>query len=223
MLDFLKEQDNTSSSAPAKQKGQKSKSASVKKDASDSSFLSVDNQKKSLHKSSMLLVAVVCIGFVALFLMIKKGAPQAAIARTVDAEQAQMDALLSKLGGVRSEMSSKMDKILKRFYEYSNTKQIPVDRLGKNPFRMTGVWAGLGESSHKDLQNLVGGNVGYSLQLFSIIRADGNNGKSRCIIDDRILYVGDTIRDMKVTEIADNYVKLESNEGQLILKLNSEN
>ena len=235
MLNFLREQENLDSAGPL-QKGRRSKSsddnvgisqtqknASVgPDDSADSKFLSVDTNKKALQKSTILLIAVVCLGMIALFFMIKKGTPKAAEG-TVDLEQAQIDVLIAKLGGVRNEMSSRMDKILKKFYEFSEARQVPVDRLGKNPFKVSSLLAGMDEPSHQDWQKLVGADATYGLQLFSIVQPAGEDEKSRCVIDDKILCEGDSIRGMKVTEIGDNFVKLQAGDDQVILKLNADN
>jgi hypothetical protein len=79
------------------------------------------------------------------------------------------------------------------------------------------------EPSHQDWQKLVGADATYGLQLFSIVQPAGEDEKSRCVIDDKILCEGDSIRGMKVTEIGDNFVKLQAGDDQVILKLNADN
>ena len=226
MLDFIREQENADSKAQ-KNKNQTKQKETKAEDNKDSKeqFLTVDTQKKNLQKSTILLIVVVIIGMIGLFWMIKKGTPNTAAASTADPEQAQIDVLIAKLGGVRSEMSSKMDTILKKFYEFTNTKQIPADKLEKNPFRMSSYLAGISEAAQQDLESLIGVNGVYNLQLFSIIKSDSEDEKSCCVINDRILYTGDTISGLELVEIGENFVKLSA-EGiaePVILKMNEEN
>lgn len=221
MLDFLREQEKADS------KGQKTKNQTKPKetkpeDSKDSKeqFLSVDTQKKNLQKSTILLIVVVVIGMFCLFVMIKKGSPQSAVAGNPDPEQAQIDVLIAKLGGVRSEMSSRMDTILKKFYEFTDTKQVPVERLGKNPFRRSSYFAGLSEGA--DLESLIDMRGVYNLQLFSIIKSDSDDSQSCCVINDKILHTGDTVSGMEIVEIGDNFVKLSAEGGTepVVLRMN---
>ncbi len=55
-----------------------------------------------------------------------------------------------------------------------------------------------------------------SMQLLSIIQSDEGNC---CMIDDSILYEGDSIRSFKVSQISDSFVKLVSEGVETILKL----
>jgi hypothetical protein len=54
------------------------------------------------------------------------------------------------------------------------------------------------------------------MQLLTIMQSEQGNC---CMIDDKILYKGDTIRDFKVVEVGDTSVKLESNGVDIELKL----
>ncbi|MHC4722572.1 MAG: hypothetical protein ACYS6I_07670, partial [Planctomycetota bacterium] len=58
--------------------------------------------------------------------------------------------------------------------------------------------------------------LAQDMQLLSIIQSDQGNC---CMIDDRILYEGDSIRGFKVREIGDTAVKLQSQESEIVLKL----
>ena len=54
------------------------------------------------------------------------------------------------------------------------------------------------------------------LELLSIMGTERGNC---CMIDDKLLYEGDTVKGFTVREIADNYVRLQCAEIQLTLRL----
>ena len=54
------------------------------------------------------------------------------------------------------------------------------------------------------------------LQLLSIMQSDQGNC---CMINDRILYEGDSIRGFKVCRIGDSFVKLKYEDVEIVLKL----
>ena len=55
-----------------------------------------------------------------------------------------------------------------------------------------------------------------NMQLLSIVRSEQNNF---CMINDSILYEGDSIGDFRVGQIGDGFVKLESEGIKIILSL----
>ncbi len=220
MLDFLQEKqdddlkdqkskDTAEKSAPPDDKGQK-----------QDEYFTVNTQGKKLQKSTILLAALIGAGLLSLLFMIKKGTPQESEAAVPDVEQAKIDVIVARLGGVgfRTEMSSKMDKIIKKFYEFSKTPQVPVGRLIKNPFKIDKFLHGLDEGN-EGLHSLLDGYSVDNLQLFSIMSTGNDDAKWCCMIDDKILYEGDYIKNFKVCEITENYVKLKSNETELVLRL----
>ena len=110
-----------------------------------------------------------------------------------------------------------MDEIVEKFEESLNVKQVDVEELTKNPFKYD-LSAGTGEDS-EDLKALLRQQLLESskdLQLLSIM-ADG--GRKCCMIDDKILYEGDTIRDLKVVKISERSVELQSDETKVVLRL----
>jgi len=54
------------------------------------------------------------------------------------------------------------------------------------------------------------------MQLLSIMQSERGNC---CMIDDRILYEGDSIKSFTVKQISDSFVKLASEGIEIILKL----
>lgn len=218
MLDFLHDQqDDDLNNKRAKDTVEKSAAGDDKEQKQDEYF-TVKTQGKKLQTSTILLVALFGVGLLSLLFMIKKVAPRTSEAAAPDLEQAKIDVLITRLGGVRAEMSNRMDKIIKKFYEFSSIPQVPVGQLIKNPFKIDRSLHGWGPAGD-DLSSLIGSYNADNLQLFSIMSTGNEEAKWCCMIDDKILYEGDSIKGFKVYEITENYVKLKSDENELVLRL----
>ncbi len=222
MLDFLREQDSKDGNGDLT--GNEQPSLQSETDGSKGQqpapdgYLTVSPDGKKAHKSTILFLVLVGLGLAAVLFMIKKGVPQAAIAQSENSEQAQIDKLIERLGGVRSEMSDKVEDIIKKFYEFSNAKQVTVEQLARNPFKTSRV---LGNNQGEYIRS--SGTRNGTLQLLSIMRTGSNGEKICCMIDDKILYVGDSIGEFKVVKITESAVELQSSEGKLLLNLVNEN
>ena len=179
-------------------------------------YLSVATKSKNVRKTTMLLVVLFVIGLLGLWLMIKKSSPQIAAADSGNTEQTQIETAISRLTGAGSEMFNRMDKIVKKFYEFSDVEQVSVYELSKNPFEHHTVLADVkvcsGTTNDIDSDRLRTRNW----QLLTICQTDQGYC---CMIDDNILYEGDTIRDYKVGQITDTFVRLESEGDEIVLKL----
>lgn len=118
MLSFMREQGAGNPSAnQTKNGGQHPAKAS--EDAGSLEYLTVATTSKTLRKSTILVAVLVSVGLVCLWFMIRKSQPQVAQAKQADEEQTKMEVAIGRLTGVSSEMISKMDQILKKFYEFS--------------------------------------------------------------------------------------------------------
>ncbi len=225
MLSFLRDQNLED--IPAQKKTNKSVGkAPVDRDGTDKSqeseYLTVATQKKRVHKSTRLLAVLFIIGLLCLWFMIKKSAPKAASAGSVETEETLIETAIARLTGVKSKIFNRMDEIVKKFYEFSNVPQVKVNELSKNPFEVETFLAtlrkkpGAGEIDAKKLWQQQIRYKSESMQLLSIMQS---NGRNCCMIDNKILYEGDSIEGFKVLQIGDSDVKLESDGVQIILKL----
>lgn len=182
-------------------------------DAGAAEYLTVAARSSVVRKTTYLLVGLFVLALVCLWFMVKKTTPRTAAAGGGD--QTQIELAISRLTGVSSEMFHRMDKIVRKFYEFSDVQQVRVNDLAKNPFKhetfLGDLRTGQRINPDRDVSQLA-----QDMQLLSIIQSDQGNC---CMIDDRILYVGDSIRDFKVCEIGDNAVKLKSKESEIVLKL----
>jgi hypothetical protein len=154
--------------------------------------------------------------------MIKKSTPKAASAESIKTEETMIETAIARLTGVKSRIFNRMDEIVKKFYEFSNVPQVKVNELSKNPFEVETFLAtlrkkpGAGEIDAKKLWQQQIRFKSESMQLLSIMQS---NGRNCCMIDDKILYEGDSIEGFEVLQIGDSDVKLESDGVQIILKL----
>jgi preprotein translocase subunit SecG len=213
MLSFMREQGAGNPSAnQTKNGGQQPSNGS--EDNGSLEYLTVATTSKSLRKSTILVAILVSIGLICLWFMIRKSQPQAASAKQSDEEQTKMEAAIGRLTGISSEMVSKMDEILKKFYEFSGVLQVQVGDLVKNPFEVEGFAKDIkGEVTpqgdpaaqaalvkRERLKQRAG-----SLSLLSVMQSGPS---SSCMINDKILRQGDTIEGFVITRIGGDSVDL---------------
>ncbi len=223
MLSFLR--DQSLENIPAQKKTNKT-AGKAPGDGTDKSqeseYLTVATQKKRTRKSTRLLAVLFIIGLLCLWFMIKKSTPKAVSAASVETEDTLIETAIARLTGVKSRIFNRMDEIVKKFYEFSNVPQVKVNELSKNPFEVETFLANLRKkpgAGEIDAQKLWQQQIRYKsegMQLLSIMQS---NGRNCCMIDDKILYEGDSIEGFKVLQIGDSDVKLESDGVQIILKL----
>jgi hypothetical protein len=128
-------------------------------------------------------------------------------------------------------MFTRMDELLNKFYEFSNVQQVKLEELTKNPFTYDMLWSGLEgmpgeqeEISAADAYLLKQRQLreqAKDLQLLSIMDSERGNC---CMINDTLLYEGDSIKGFKVRQISNSFVRLEfdgasSGNVEIILKL----
>ncbi len=224
MLSFLRDQDfedSMDSEKPQAPNGQGNPPADSNQ---QQQYLTVAAHGKNTKKMTMLLVVFFGIGLLGLVFMIKKSAPKTAAASSKVEEESQIEKAIERLTGFGSEMFKRMDQIVSKFYEFSDVKQVKVDELAKNPFEEQKFLADVGQTSDsKDdeiraelirIQRLRQGTKG--MQLLTICQTEQGNC---CMIDDKVLYEGDTIKGYKVGQISDDSVKLELGGEEIVLKL----
>jgi hypothetical protein len=189
-------------------------------------YVTVAARQKQVRKTTILLAVLFGIAALCLWFMIKKSTPQVATAAAVGTEDTQIEKVLTRLTGVRSEMFNRMGEIVKKFYEFTNVQQVNVHELVKNPFELETLTGDLEEISNTDekgsdrdaemMRQQRLRQQTKNMQLLSIMQSD--QGRC-CMIDDRILYEGDSIRSFEVRKISDTFVKLGSEDLEIILRL----
>ncbi|MFC1739203.1 hypothetical protein ACFL1G_09160 [Planctomycetota bacterium] len=212
MLSFLKEQGAEKSSQPSfASNGEAGVDNGEQKD--NQQYLTVATDSDNVRRSTILLTVLFLAGLLFLFFMIKKSSPTTVSASSISLEELQIEKAIAELTGVRSKIFNRMDEIVKKFYEFSNVEQVAVDELVKNPFRYKMFTEGAEKAS--DSKNMMSERArilreqlkqqAKELELLGIVRSDG---KTCCMIDQKILYEGDLIKVFKISQIGSNFVKL---------------
>jgi len=228
MLPFMHEQNFEDLSAQQPKNAADTTGGTGSDDAGrpqEQEYLTVANRDKNVRKSTTLLTVLLVAGILCLWFMIKKSVPQASPAAAVGAEEKQIEMAISHITGVRSEMFDRMDEIVSKFYEFSNVQQVKLNELAKNPFKHETFLGNIGVLDNKNANSAIDAEQlrqqqirqqMENMQLFSIMKSDNKNC---CMINDKIVYEGDSIGSFKVIQIGDGFVKLESEGVELILKL----
>ena len=231
MLSFLREQgcgggleDSSSGKGGAVDAGAGDKEV----DGNKQDYLSVATQQKDVRKSTIMLCVLFGVGLLCLFFMIKKSSPGSAGASQLvggGAEETQIEIAIARLTGVRSEMFEGIERIVKKFYEFSDVRQVGVDELVKNPFKTDKSLGKVKQGSDAGKNDEVDAEMlrvrrlreqAKGMQLLSIMATDAGNC---CMIDNKILYEGDSILDFKIVRIDGSFVKLASEGVEVILNL----
>jgi len=184
-------------------------------------YLTVAIQGKKVRNTTRLLAVLFGTVLLCLWFMIRQSTPSTATASgsaATDTQQKQIEKAIVRLAGTSSVMFRRIDRIVKKFYEFSKVPQVGVNELVKNPFKHEIFIGGRGDLFDAEYYDP---NNDGPIELLSIMKTEGGNC---CMIDDKILYEGDSIRDLKVVQIGENFVKLEGKpsggqETEIILKL----
>jgi len=216
MLSFLRDQNDGTLPTEKKEKQAAPFEGAVKgaETPQEQEFFTVAAHGSRTRKSTVVLAVFFIIGMLCLWFMIRKSAPKAASAETVNAEEAQLEAAVARLTGVKSEVFNSMDGLVKKFYEFSDVLQVQVSELVKNPFKLELSKPEIKqepviETKGPDNQALLRQRMiqkTKDMELLSVMRTDRGDC---CMIGSRILYEGDRIDDFKVVVIGDNSVKLK--------------
>ena len=182
----------------------------------DQSYLTVAEHGKRARNSTVVLAVLFIIGLICLWFMIRESSPQAASAATDQTEGARIEAAITRLTGVKSEVFGRMDEIVRKFYEFSDVLQVQVSELAKNPFRLELFLAGAKEEPQAtrivpeiDVENLWRQQIqekAKGLELSGIMQTGRGNC---CMVGSDIFYEGDSVEGFKVRQIGDTFVKLE--------------
>ena len=220
MLSFLQEpkNENTQDVDP------KASSFSSKgfADDVDSEYIEPVSQDKNLRNTTMMFAAFFIIGLVGLWLMITKSSPGTASAQINPEEDALITQAIAEFTGTSPETETQMKTVVTKFYEISDIHQVPIDDLVKNPFEQDLYENNTASSSILDTDLLNTQELtrrAEKLQLLSIMKSDK---ESCCVIDDSLLYVGDTIQGFTVSKIESNLVELKSAGKSIFLRMDND-
>jgi hypothetical protein len=211
MLPFLKESDSGELPTDPAQ-GQSGDHSSL---SGPQDFLTVAERGKHVRHSTMFVVILFGLGLLGVWFMVQKTKPNAASATEMSLGEAEIEGAISRLTGGSSEMMTRMDEIVDKFYEFSEVYQVQVDELSKNPFAVEAsaqtVPLKEEESSneedkaHKELMKRLAEQT-KALSLLGIMQGENGN---RCMIGEDVLQQGDSTGEFKVLDISATAVELE--------------
>ena len=208
MLPFMKDQHGGENSGP-EEGGQ------VPDDAQDQGYYTVSGQEKKVRNSTVFFMALFAIGALGLWFMIHKSKARSAGATDLS-EEVQIEVAISRLTGVSTQMVDRMDKIVKKFYEFSDVPQVEVDELRKNPFHMV-TYAAVAEGDPSqsaeekaiaDARKVLNQQMQTEVNELVLVGIMHSPQGSRCVLDDSLLKEGDWAGHFKLTEIQENSVAL---------------
>ncbi len=189
----------------------------------DEQYLTIGPKGQDTRKSTYILIGLFCIGMLCLLYMIKKAKPEKASASLSGDKEVKIEKAIARITGVKSQISESMGEIVDKFYRFSNMQQVEVNDLAKNPFqRQTSLPAeGLMKQvdsnvdpeliRHRKLQEKAS-----EMHLLSIMESEEGNC---CMIEDKVLYEGESIEEFKVKRIMDNSVILKSEGVEVTLRM----
>jgi hypothetical protein len=220
MLSFLKDERNKNAAASADQPAQPVDQTSPDGQVSrEEDFLVPTEHGKNTKQSTLILVVLFVVGALCVWFMIKKSTPGSANAAP-NPEEAKIEAIVTQMIGIKTE-SDKVDDIVGRFSQISEVDQVNVTELKKNPFRRDLVLgaaeptappaADLESIRKEEIKRLAG-----KLQLFSIMYSSQGGC---CMINDKLLNVGQTVEGFLVTKITEDCVELSNNGVTIQLKM----
>jgi len=174
-------------------------------------YLTVSGHSQKVRQGTMILAILFAVGALGIWLMVKKTTPATANAEPSQ-NQVQLETALAQLDSMQVEMDSQMNSVAGRFYQFNNVDQVGVEELKKNPFVRNETdcvsgSSGGGVGSQQAEQILQEAQViEMSMELWSITATPKG---MCCMIDDKVLYQGDTHRSMTVKSITEKVVTLE--------------
>ncbi len=215
MLNYLRDPNQE---LPAEQEAN-----TVQKEEKD--YLTVATKEKDVRRSTMFLGVLFIIGLICLGIMIKKSAPQAAVAQqSVDTEELKIEKAIASITGIKQDMLGRMDEIVNKFYEFSDVFQVDVSELVKNPFQLESFINQINENSNNErpsinVEMMVREQIkikAKDLKLYSTMESEKG---VCCMINNKILYEGDAIEDFVVKKIDKDNVTLEMEGVETTLKM----
>lgn len=212
MLSFLREQESQnasdrSSPAAGPESGPGAEASGPQE------YLTVAANRQSLRRSTTVLAVLVGLGLLCLLLMIRRSQPQAASATPGGGDQTKIEAAITRLTGVRSEMADRTGEIVQKFYQFSDVSQVKVGELAKNPFEVDGLAKDLRTATVVEDPQAQADLIhrrrleqqAKTLKLLSIMRSDQGDC---CMINDHILRQGDVVEGFQIVRIGSSFVEL---------------
>ena len=172
-------------------------------------YLTVSGQGQKVKQGTLVLGILFAVAGLGIWFMVKQTTPATATAETSQ-DQSQLESALAQLHKMQSEMDAQMDSVAGRFSQFSNVEQVAVEELKKNPFKRETDYANEGSASNEESQRVEllqqeAQVLSMGMELWTITATPKGDC---CMIDDKVLYVGDTYKEMTVDAIGKKSVTL---------------
>lgn len=216
MLSYLRDASQTPAAA---QMQSQTDSSSPEEGASKSSdYLRPAAHARNVKQGTLILAVLFLLGGAGVWWMIAKSGLSSAHGASEE-EASQIDKALAQLTTFQAEMNTQMDSVSSRFSQASELGQITVGDLKKNPFRQEFSLDQPAEDlslSQTMMRKEEMHRRAALLKLWSITARDVN---SCCMINDKVLYVGDAIQGFVVKDILSDRVRIAYEDIEVELKM----
>jgi len=175
--------------------------------SSEADYLLPAEHGKAARQSTIILVVLFALGSLVVWFMVKKVGPKALFAAGPTPAEQALDQYVTLVNGMEAEFTTAVDDLMGRFDQFSNIEQVGVAELAKNPFRSDlAIQPGQPEPDTSRIKAQIDAKRrAEKLQLWSIMASPQG---ACCMINEKILYVGDVIEGFTVDRIEERFVDL---------------
>lgn len=214
MLSYLRD-----SQTPAAAEQMKESEANGESVCHQHDFLTVSGHGKRLRQSTIMLIALFSISALIVWFMVKKITPASANAAPSE-DQTQLEAALAQLNTMQTEVNTQMDTVVGKFYQFSNVDQVEVNELKKNPFMREFSESGKSDGPLPDSElSLMREKARQEASLLELWSITSTPRGRCCMVNDKLLYAGDTINGMTVKAVGEKMITLDYNGILIELKM----
>jgi hypothetical protein len=217
MLSYMRE-DNENDTTLANNREMNEKDRAPCRPADDErDYLVPANTGKHASRSTKVLLVLFFTGLVLLIFMVKRVTPLVAEA-AMSEDSMQIERAVANLTGIRQEMDGNLNDAIRSISTLSDIKQVRVDELRKNPFQHASARQITGRKVNKSQGSTMHGarKKADELHLWTIVSSEK---KRSCMINDKILYEGDSILGLRVNLIDEDFVELVGRRSRIILRM----
>jgi len=177
--------------------------------SSDSDYLLPAEHGKNARQSTIILVVLFVLGGLVVWFMVKKVGPKAIFAAGPSPAEERLEQYVDLVSGMEAEFNTAVDDLMGRFDQFSNIEQVGVAELTKNPFRSDlAVLPEVQPDTSRAKAREEAKRRAERLQLWSIMASPQG---SCCMINEKIVHVGDVIDGFTVVGIEERFVDLTLN------------
>lgn len=194
-------------------------------DGGDETFV-VGEQRKPINKTSLLVFAVMTLGFGGYYVMYLRTGPQMAAAATAEAEAADQTINQFLSSGeenlrVMRQLRQTTDKVVAQFKD-SRVPQVPIDDLQANPFKYAQQKPGdpsadeAAAKKKRDEERAAAITAVQNLQLQSVLHGSVNRS---CMLNNKMYKEGQSVEGFLIEKINPHAVIVKQGSFRFELKM----